>query len=410
MLTQRQFAKQLLISTVRVVLLLGLILLVLSAAIVVAAMVLESLQIDSGQTGRIIRDTSYWLISGAPAFLVGAWILFFGAALGSFMNVVVYRMPLGKSVTTRASHCPCCKTPILARDNIPVIGWILLNGRCRACRLPISMRYPIVEAVSGLIVFGLIVAVLFLPAPNCAPPPGAQILRYGFDAELYASGIAQRFLLQSLVLLTLLCSALIRWDRHPVPLKLVLGAWLGTGLAAIIFPAAVPVAAWPPGMSLAGAGSPGSLAIIVQVLFAGMAGTIAGAIAGARLKVREGVTVAFSMDCAFGLGLLAVAVGWQFAMTTGLLFAGLLTLWRIVLRQSSGHCPARLFGLLGIAFGCCVFWGYEEILMGRLPTSITPLWQLPLWMIPLSLPAWISLLQGSDDSENSSPGSTGQQE
>lgn len=69
-----------------------------------------------------------------------------GLAIGSFLNVVVHRVPAGLSVVSPPSACPRCRTPIRPRDNVPVLGWVLLRGRCRDCALPISPRYPLVEA------------------------------------------------------------------------------------------------------------------------------------------------------------------------------------------------------------------------------------------------------------------------
>src|SRR5438874_954361 len=73
----------------------------------------------------------------------------FGAAVGSFLNVVIHRVPQSASIVRPASACPACGTPIQLRDNIPILSWILLRGRCRACATPISARYPLVEAVTG---------------------------------------------------------------------------------------------------------------------------------------------------------------------------------------------------------------------------------------------------------------------
>ena len=72
-----------------------------------------------------------------------------GAILGSFANVVIARVPEGRSVVTPRSACPCCNTPITPRDNVPIVSWLILRGRCRHCREPISVRYPIVEAATG---------------------------------------------------------------------------------------------------------------------------------------------------------------------------------------------------------------------------------------------------------------------
>jgi leader peptidase (prepilin peptidase)/N-methyltransferase len=74
-----------------------------------------------------------------------------GLAVGSFLNVVIYRVPLGQSVVSPRSACRSCGTPIAERDNVPVVSWVLLRGRCRACDEPISIRYPLVElACAGL--------------------------------------------------------------------------------------------------------------------------------------------------------------------------------------------------------------------------------------------------------------------
>jgi leader peptidase (prepilin peptidase)/N-methyltransferase len=78
-----------------------------------------------------------------------------GLAIGSFLNVVIYRVPVGESVVRPPSRCPSCGATIRNRHNIPVAGWLALRGRCYECRAPISARYPIVELITGLL-FGLI--------------------------------------------------------------------------------------------------------------------------------------------------------------------------------------------------------------------------------------------------------------
>ena len=74
-----------------------------------------------------------------------------GAVIGSFLNVVAYRLPRGESLSHPPSHCPNCGAPVKPYDNIPVLSWLLLRGRCRSCKEPISPRYPIVEAGTGLL-------------------------------------------------------------------------------------------------------------------------------------------------------------------------------------------------------------------------------------------------------------------
>ncbi|MBI4728876.1 MAG: prepilin peptidase [Acidobacteria bacterium] len=74
-----------------------------------------------------------------------------GAAFGSFANVAVYRVPRRESLVRPRSRCPSCGAQIAARDNVPVVSWLLLRGRCRRCRAPISARYPAVEALTALL-------------------------------------------------------------------------------------------------------------------------------------------------------------------------------------------------------------------------------------------------------------------
>lgn len=79
---------------------------------------------------------------------------FFGLVIGSFLNVCIARLPVDGSVLHPPSHCPRCKTPIRWFDNIPLVSFLLLRGKCRTCRTPISWRYPLVELLNGLLFSG----------------------------------------------------------------------------------------------------------------------------------------------------------------------------------------------------------------------------------------------------------------
>ncbi len=130
----------------------------------------------------------------------GLYILFLfalGACVGSFLNVVVWRLPrvmpvegesLGQSLwrslralTFPGSHCPRCLHPLAWHDNIPVFGWIMLRGRCRYCQAPIAMRYPIVETVTGLLFVFYYVALFIWQTGPCAPFPAPAS---GYSARL----------------------------------------------------------------------------------------------------------------------------------------------------------------------------------------------------------------------------------
>jgi leader peptidase (prepilin peptidase) / N-methyltransferase len=85
--------------------------------------------------------------TGAGAALAGA----LGLLLGSFLNVVAYRLPRGESLALPASRCPGCDTPIKPYDNVPVLSWLLLRGRCRSCGVRIAWRYPLIELGTALL-------------------------------------------------------------------------------------------------------------------------------------------------------------------------------------------------------------------------------------------------------------------
>src|ERR1700678_4164317 len=81
-----------------------------------------------------------------------------GAIIGSFLNVVAYRLPRHESLITPASHCPRCGTRVKPYDNIPILSWLLLRGHCRSCGEPISPRYPLVEAGTAALCVGAVLA------------------------------------------------------------------------------------------------------------------------------------------------------------------------------------------------------------------------------------------------------------
>lgn len=87
----------------------------------------------------------------APPTLIAIIVFLFGLIIGSFLNVCILRIPGGKSIVLPASACPKCGAPIRPYDNIPVVSWLLLRGKCRACKTPISPMYPVVELLTGLL-------------------------------------------------------------------------------------------------------------------------------------------------------------------------------------------------------------------------------------------------------------------
>jgi len=104
------------------------------------------------------------MLNHDPAIITfwSLWFIAFGACIGSFLNVLVYRLPLRKSLLHPPSHCPACGHPIRWYDNVPVFGWINLRGKCRDCQSPISVRYPCVEGFCGLLFGGVFVLLVQL--------------------------------------------------------------------------------------------------------------------------------------------------------------------------------------------------------------------------------------------------------
>ncbi|MCP4036683.1 MAG: prepilin peptidase [bacterium] len=135
---------------------------------------------------------------------LGATGFVFGACVGSFLNVVIHRLPLEQSIVYPPSHCPACDTPISPFDNIPIVSWILLGGKCRACRGSISLRYPTVELLTAILFAGI-------------------ALRFGFSPEtpLFAAFAA-----------ALIVAGLVDIDHQIIPDEVSLGG-LVVGLVAM---------------------------------------------------------------------------------------------------------------------------------------------------------------------------------
>jgi leader peptidase (prepilin peptidase)/N-methyltransferase len=150
------------------------------------------------------------------------WIAFaflFGASVGSFLNVVIYRVPLGQSIVSPRSRCPHCEAAIPGWANVPLVSWLALGGRCRGCREPISPRYPLVEGLTGALFVGL-------------------LLTHGLGLRLFVD--------QALVA-ALVAVAFIDWDHQMIPDAITLpGIAIGLVCAVLLAP---PV--WPD--ALAGA-------------------------------------------------------------------------------------------------------------------------------------------------------------
>jgi len=229
----------------------------------------------------------------------------FGAIVGSFLNVVAYRLPRGESLIRPASHCPGCEQPIKPYDNVPVIGWLMLRGRCRNCGTTISWRYPVVEAATAAlavvvvltkhsahdIVFGLVLVAILVPValidfdhriiPNKITGPAA-ILAVVLGLALRPAGVPEQLIAGAAAAGFLLVFALVYprgMGMGDVKLAGVLGLFLGRSVA-------------------------------VAMLAGVVAATLVGALVMARLGVKQGrkTAVPFGPFLAIG-GVLAIIAG-----------------------------------------------------------------------------------------------------
>ena len=228
----------------------------------------------------------------------------FGATIGSFLNVVAYRLPRRESLVRPGSRCPGCGGAIKAYDNVPVLGWLWLRGRCRSCRAPISPRYPLVEALTAAlaaavvltkhsvdgIVLGLVLVAVLVP-----------IALIDFDHRI----IPNKITLPAAAAAVAIGVAL---DLEGVPEQLIAGAAAGGFLLAFLL-------AYPRGMGMGDV----KLAVVLglflgrSVAVAILAGVLAGTLVGAALMARVGIeqgrktAVPFGPFLAFGgiVGLLA---------------------------------------------------------------------------------------------------------
>jgi leader peptidase (prepilin peptidase)/N-methyltransferase len=220
-----------------------------------------------------------------------------GLLVGSFLNVVAWRLPRGESLVAPGSHCPGCAHPVRAYDNVPVLSWLALRGRCRDCRTPISMRYPLVEALTAALAAGV-------------------VLTHDGTRELLL-GIALVALLVPI--------ALIDLDHRIIPNRLTaLGAVAALAIGAATDPGDLPqqliagvaaggflllaALARPGGMGMGDVKLAGMLGLFlgrevaVALLVALVAGTFVGVAVMARRGVREGRRTAIPFGPFLALG------------------------------------------------------------------------------------------------------------
>lgn len=171
-------------------------------------------------------------------WIVGIWLAFVGGAIGSFMNVVIYRMPAGLSVVHPGSRCSRCEHPIRWYDNLPVLSWFLLGGKCRDCGASFTIRYAAVEVVVAALFLTLAGVELFTAGANL-PQRAIGIVDAGWSQN--AARFWPVYAYHLMLICSLICVAMIQFDGHRLPGALLWAPVLCGWIAPLACPAMYPV-------------------------------------------------------------------------------------------------------------------------------------------------------------------------
>jgi leader peptidase (prepilin peptidase)/N-methyltransferase len=349
--------------------------------------------------------------------IVVIWCFWVGSSVGSFLNVVAWRMPRGESINGR-SHCPRCQAQLRARDNLPVFGWLALGGRCRNCRLPISVRYPIVEAAVGLSITAVCIAELYQLS---LPGQLVHVHRGPLRAPVVDLEILVTLLYHCVALSVAWACGLIRLDGHRLPKQLV-------GFAATV--TLVPMVAYPTLMVVPWQMQVGTdwqphglfLDAMVRVVTALVAATILGRYLArvfcpaADPKLDPlGRSTARLMDLIVILSIPAIVVGWQAIIAVTVIASLLAAVLGRFLRP-----PREALGRFAVAMPLAmsiqlVFWRHLHA-PASLPADSSGTWYWPSdggspWVllswagIAVLIPLWLRETEQSRvaRSENSMP-------
>jgi leader peptidase (prepilin peptidase)/N-methyltransferase len=279
---------------------------------------------------------------------IGIWLFVLGACVGSFLNVVIYRVPAGLSIVHPGSHCPKCKKAIRWHDNLPIVGWLILRGRCRDCKLPISWRYPAVETFVACMFVLLAVSELFTLAGNL-PVSNKAGCGYEFANTAYVYGY------HLMLLCTVFSAAMIRLDGGKIPIKLLLPALVVGVAMPFLFVAVHPIkGVFCPIRKVLSEKTPvdRTALLVPEILFGYVAGLVFASVGNVFAMWRRGERFDSNKEAQV-FGLMGIYLGW-WAITV--IVSATLAL-RIVL-----DCVARLlkrpppswYVSIGLVF-CCVW-------------------------------------------------------
>jgi leader peptidase (prepilin peptidase)/N-methyltransferase len=206
-----------------------------------------------------------------------------GLCLGSFVNVVAYRLPVGLSLVTPPSACPCCGVAIRPYDNVPVVSWLVLGGHCRACDTSISPRYPLTEGLTGALFAAVVIArgnshTIWLDLIFVAALVAITLI--DLEHQIIPNRIVAPLALAAIALTAI-------FEPHQLPEHLIAGAAAGGFLL-------VAVLAYPAGMGMGDVKLAAVMGLVLgpavapAMFVALISGTVVGAVVMARKGIRDG--------------------------------------------------------------------------------------------------------------------------
>ena len=330
-----------------------------------------------------IEKTNLALMEGFTSL----WFFTLGACLGSFLNVVIYRLPAGLKLGSPPSRCPVCETRIERRDNVPIIGWLRLRGRCRACGTNISPRYPIIELLVGLLFFVFLKVELLsggrnLPYREPNSYAGAVWIIWYTKWDLVGIYFFHQFLL-----CVLLAASLMHVDGHAVPKRLWRPAFLAGLIGSVLFatlhpmPVIAPRPQWLEQLRWSitlpdklFSGWPFRLGVGLDGLADAVAGMVCGGVLGLLMaacwKGTQPKVGTAHRDLVVASALVGLFLGWQGSVVLSFIGIPLQLALRFAARRWSLSARWQLAVSTGSVTSLLLFWKPLHKFLGGIRASI----------------------------------------
>jgi len=247
-------------------------------------------------------------------------VFIFGAIVGSFLNVCIYRLPKGESIVSPASHCPKCKKPIFWYDNVPILSYIMLKGRCRFCKMPINPGYIIVEVITAVLAVALYTAF----------------------------GLGPKFAAYSFLSAGLIVATFADLEIREIPDEVSLGGLVLGLILAAIFPGTLGAASWDKALigsalgALAGGGSIYLMGFFGEMVF--------------RKEAMGGGDVKL-------MAMIGAFLGWKLALVTFFIAPLYGSIVGLILKAKDGRDVIPYGPYLSLAAITSIFWGDKVLRM-----------------------------------------------